>query len=89
MTLPLIHYAQQLPLRKRDAFAELVKSDHPLNGDRQPLLDALERSGSIVYAQDRAAELISRATQRLDALEPSNARDALLEAAGTVLHRGR
>ncbi|HVS71608.1 MAG TPA: polyprenyl synthetase family protein [Phycisphaerae bacterium] len=85
LTLPLIHFLKHAAPQHRDLLIALLESKD---------LDRVERvrqllgpSDSIAYARGRAEELVEEAIRALDILPPSEARDALIEAAHYVTVR--
>jgi geranylgeranyl pyrophosphate synthase len=53
----------------------------------EQLAEMLRRYGSLEYARSRAQEFVTKAIESLAALKKSNAKDALIEAAGFIASR--
>lgn len=87
LTLPLIHFLNHAAPQHRELLIALLESKD---------LDRVERvrqliapSDSIGYARRRAEQLVQEAIHALDPLPPSDARDALIEAAHYVTARDK
>ncbi|HVX83813.1 MAG TPA: polyprenyl synthetase family protein [Phycisphaerae bacterium] len=87
LTLPLIHFLAHGAPQHRDLLIALLESQD---------LDRVERvrqligpSDSIGYARQRAQGLVEEAIRALDILPPSEAREALIEAAQYVTARDK
>jgi len=92
LTLPLIHHlaaANGHASTLRDALQNPSDLKGPLAGDdaRERLAEQLEQTGSIQHATRVARHNIDLATQALNALPPSPARDYLNQLAEAVIER--
>ena len=89
LTLPLIRALSLCENGERERIHSKMANDS--DGDEVPpeILDLVERYDGIRYAQDRAAAFSSRARRQIESLEPSNARDALLQATIYAIERER
>lgn len=87
-TLPVIHHLAQLDEKRRDsAIAFFTSADADDPGARATLVEAMHETGSIVYARETATQHVSGAKAALAAFPPSDAREALMAAADSVINR--
>ena len=92
LTLPLIRYLQQVPVRVQEQVRALVGARHADDPSQQPALDQLcedlAASDAIGYAQQHAERLVGSAKAALTGqLGDSPARGMLLSMADAVLAR--
>ena len=90
MTLPLIHHLKAMPPDDRPPFEDLIHRSNRVTGaGRRQLVEDLESTGSISYAEDVARGLLVSARGELSGLAASSARDALLAIAEASVERSR
>jgi octaprenyl-diphosphate synthase len=87
MTLPLIHAAGSRDARARESVLGLFGRKAISRPDRVALLEALERTGSLSYASDRARDYARRAVGCLAGFPDSPAKKMLTAIADFVVSR--
>ncbi len=89
LTLPLIHYRTHAPAPQRMAFIQMLKQQASDNDDAigNQIQKLVTDFGSVQFASERAAELITQAQEALLVLPDSPARKLLHEMAQAVLTR--
>ncbi|MCE9591926.1 MAG: polyprenyl synthetase family protein [Planctomycetes bacterium] len=90
LTLPLIHHLRTVqPARRARSLAMLGDADTTGGGGSSPreVVELLNSTGSIAYADQAAHTLITDARRLVQALAPSSARELLLEMADAVVTR--
>ena len=88
VTLPLIYLLESDP-SQREAVRAVMREGSYGEVSRATLLRAAERAGAVRRARARAAEYVELAVSALDALSPSEYRDALRSLPAFVLERDR
>ena len=87
LTLPMIHFLQNAAPQHRDLLIALLESTEH---DRvEHVRQLLSPSESVAYARSEAERLISEAIRALQILPPSEAREALIDAAHYVTARDK
>jgi len=89
LTLPLIRALSLCENGERERIRSKVASAPEGDGAFGEILDFVEHYNGIRYAQDRAKEFSGRACRQIEPLEPSDARDALMDVALYVADRER
>ena len=88
LTLPLIHFLREGDPAARAAIREILAAGR--GGDEvAQVRTALESTGSLDFARDRARSYVADALGRLDVLPETSARGALRALADYVLERRR
>ena len=85
LTLPLIHFLKTAPDEHRRLLRSLLKGDEPDRAEK--VRNLISPSGSIQYARAIAEKYVERAMRAIKALEKSDAKSALEEAARFITHR--
>ncbi len=85
MTLPMIHFLAHAPSQHGELLRSLLQGGEADKAEK--IRNLIIPSGSIPYAQGRAAELIDQAKTALDEFASSPARDLLLRMADFSVHR--
>ena len=86
ITLPLIYLLENEP-QIRGHLQEIMLDGSYDSYERSLLIDALERTGALEHAKDRAVEYADRARESLKALPPSKFRGALESIPSYILDR--
>jgi len=93
LTLPLIHHLASVNVHERGASLEMLEASSERFGGgvatSAPILEALNRTGSLEYARTTAEGLVERAKRSLDVLDESPAKSVLTLLADAVLTRDR
>ncbi len=85
LTLPMIHFMRTAPAEHQALLRSLLQSREP---DRvEKIRNLILPSKSILYAQDRARQLVNRAQQAVAALQDSDARRSMETMAEFVVSR--
>jgi len=85
MTLPLIHYRDRLS--SKSSLDQLLESIKTPNGQISELVEKMNESGSIAYAEERAQGFINQSLEDLAVLSPSEAKDHLISLTEMLLSR--
>ena len=88
LTLPLIYLLESEP-SKRAAVQTVMREGNYQKVSRAMLLDAVERTGALERARERAYEYAEAAREALDDLPPSKYRDALHAIPTYIIERDR
>ena len=87
-TLPLIHYLKSAGKKEKAAVLKQINSHKKNTGhSRSALAKKLREYGSIDYARRRAEQFCRDAIASLKNLEPTKAKDALIDTAGFIVAR--
>ncbi|HYE64230.1 MAG TPA: hypothetical protein VD966_01530, partial [Pyrinomonadaceae bacterium] len=88
LTLPLIYLLESEP-SKRAAVQTVMREGNYQKVSRAMLLDAVERTGALERARERAYEYAEAAREALDELPLSKYRDALHAIPTYIIERDR
>jgi octaprenyl-diphosphate synthase len=89
VTLPLLAALPQMGEQERREVTRLLQTPEPSDDQIAGAIAAVEASGGLEYARERAQHLAEQADGELDALAPSAARDGLRASITYVLDRRR
>jgi octaprenyl-diphosphate synthase len=87
VTLPLIAALRQSSTSERERVAAILDAEELEESDLNFVVDLIGRHDGIAYTVRRAAELVTRAKERLSVFPDSPARQALCELADFVVAR--
>lgn len=88
-TSVVCHALENSKAEDQKRLVEILGNENTTDEMVREAVELLERSGSIKYAKDRAVGLVNDAKKKLDVLEDSEAKDALLGFADFVVSRGK
>lgn len=87
VTLPLIHALPRMTDAERQQVARLMASPEPTDAQIAEVVRAVERTGGLDYARERASAMAQRAEAELERLPATPARDTLRACVAYVLER--
>lgn len=88
LTLPLIHHLATVPAAKRARSLTLLRDAEGINGSSpREVVDLLNSTGSIAYANETANRLVDEARRAVQPLAESPAKALLLDMAEAVVTR--
>lgn len=86
-TLPLIYSLNKVPKSEAREIVKMVKTGNLKKKNINFIVDFVKNNGGFEYAESKAKELITEGTERLNLLEDSPAKSALISFADFVLER--